>query len=236
MILKGRLGLLFQMLPQGRCLLDVGTDHALIPAAAVQAGLFPRAVATDIRPGPLARAERTIHKHALEDRVTLLLGAGFAPVAPGLCDVLVLAGMGALMIAGILEAHPEVARQASCLLLQPMHAQERLRPWLRANRYEILDEQLAEEGDKRYQVLAVRYCPALRVPAARSDLEWEVLDRLGEGMLRRGGPVAHRWAADWTTRQARIADGLRRAGREGEALAAEALLAALKAAAAGMNP
>jgi tRNA (adenine22-N1)-methyltransferase len=111
MILKGRLGLLFQMLPQGRCLLDVGTDHALIPAAAVQAGLFPRAVATDIRPGPLARAERTIHKHALEDRVTLLLGAGFAPVAPGLCDVLVLAGMGALMITGILEAHPEVAHR-----------------------------------------------------------------------------------------------------------------------------
>ncbi len=239
MKLTGRLGLIGEMLPAGNCLLDVGTDHALIPAVAVMDGLFPRAVATDIRPGPLERAARTVRKHALEFSIDLRLGPGFAPVQPGECDVVVLAGMGALMITGILEAHPAVAQQASRLLLQPMHAQERLRPWLRANGYEILDEQLAEEGRKRYQVLAVRHVGSHWEPDGnrngRTEMEWALIDRFGEGIMRRGGPVALRWMEDWRVRQARIAAGLRRAGQELEADEAEALLRAMAQAMNGMT-
>ena len=255
MKLSGRLGLILQMLPKGQCLLDVGTDHALVPAAAVLEGRFDRAIATDIRPGPLERAMRTVRRYALEDRMTLRLGAGLAPVAPGECDVMVLAGMGALMITEILESHPQVAHAATLLVLQPMHAQERLRPWLRAHGYEVLQERLAQEGDKRYQVLGVRSAGAVAVPETHSfeesakrgaggdpflaqelgEADIQILspvrlalhDRVGRGILETGGPMAVRWVADWQARQARIAEGLRRSGQEAAACEADLLLNAL---------
>ena len=230
MKLGERLGLILEMLPEGHCLLDVGTDHALVPAAALMAGRFERAVATDIRPGPLERAMRTVHRYGLEDRMTLRLGAGLSPVTPGECDVVVLAGMGALMITEILESHPQVARAASLLLLQPMHAQERLRPWLRANGYRVLQERLAEEGDKRYQVLAVRHTEGTardRGCQALSPSMDALYDRVGRGIVEAGGPVALRWVADWQARQARIAEGLRRSGQDEAAHQAEQLLSAI---------
>lgn len=255
MKLSGRLGLILQMLPKGQCLLDVGTDHALVPAAAVLDGRFERAIATDIRPGPLERAMRTVRRYALEDRMTLRLGAGLSPVAPGECDVMVLAGMGALMITEILESHPQVARAANLLVLQPMHAQERLRPWLRANGYEVLQERLAQEGDKRYQVLGVRFAGAVVDPEAQPSEEFAktgvgsqqfhsqefreadgqrlspvmmaLYDRVGRGILQAGGPIAVRWVADWQERQARIAEGLRRSGQDAAACEADSLLQAL---------
>ena len=157
MKLEGRLGLIRDMLSPCDCLCDVGTDHALIPAAAVMEGICRRALATDIRPGPLERAARTLRRYRLEDRIELRLGAGLEPVRAGECDGIVIAGMGALMICDILANHRETAERASFLILQPMHAQERLRPWLRENGYVLLSERLAREGEKRYQVLAVRH-------------------------------------------------------------------------------
>lgn len=233
MKLANRLDLIRSMLMPGNCLLDVGTDHALIPVAAIQDGLFSRAIATDIRPGPLERAARTVKRYALEGRIDLRLGPGFAPVQAGECDVVVLAGMGALMITGILAAHPSVSMRAKQLLLQPMHAQERLRPWLRDNQYEILDERLAQEGDRRYQVIAVRHAGASRtadcgVPE-RSSLGRDVLDRVGERTLQPGNPLTIAWVEDWRTRQLRIVEGLRKAGNRETLADAERLLTGLDA-------
>ena len=225
--LTGRLGLIRDMLPEGRCLCDVGTDHALVPAAAVLVGRYARAVASDIRPGPLERAARTLRRHDLESRIALRLGAGLDPIAPGECDGIVIAGMGALMITGILEQGAAVAREAACILLQPMHAQEKLRPWLRANGYELLGERLAQEGEKRYQVLAVRH-------AAAGGMAWDassfgepadpLYDRVGWGTLRGDRTLVAAWVRDWTERQRRIVEGLRRSGRNPDGLAGEAAI------------
>ncbi len=261
--LAGRLGLIRDMLPAGRCLCDVGTDHALIPAAAVLDGLYERAVASDIRTGPLERAARTIRRHGLEARIALRLGAGLDPIAPAECDVIVIAGMGALMITGILEQGAPVARAAERILLQPMHAQEKLRPWLRANGYRLLEERLVQEGEKRYQVLAVRHAgepgctphaaDAVEVPGCTprapehaeapdgpahagrtaepppfpglpADPADPLYDRVGWGTLHGEGALVVTWVRDWTVRQRRIVDGLRRSGRNPVALAEEAFV------------
>lgn len=246
--LTGRLGLICDMLPSGRCLCDVGTDHALVPAVAVLDGKYAHAVASDIRPGPLERAARTLRRHDLEARIELRLGAGLEPVAPGECDGIVIAGMGALMITGILTQGAAVAKEAACILLQPMHAQEKLRPWLRANGYALLDERLAQEGEKRYQVLAVRYdgasgsvpavdeppchalsaAPAVPVrgeppfPGLPADPADPLYDRVGWGTLRGERMLVAAWVHDWTVRQRRIVDGLRQSGRNPDALDEEA--------------
>jgi len=235
--LTGRLGLILDMLPNGRCLGDVGTDHALVPAAAVLDGLYMRAVASDIRPGPLERAAGTVRRHDLASRIALRLGAGLDPIVPGECDVIVIAGMGALMITGILERGASVACAAERILLQPMHAQEKLRPWLRANGYRLLDERLVQEGEKRYQVLAIRHPGAPGsfspvpddadmppLPGLPADPADPLYDCVGRATLRGEPPLVAAWVRDWTMRQRRIVEGLRRSGRSPGALAAEAAL------------
>jgi tRNA A22 N-methylase len=238
LILSGRLGLIREMLPACTKLCDIGTDHARIPASALLDGLCTHAIATDIKPGPLERAARTIRHHDLAGRMEMRLGAGLDPVSPGECDVLVIAGMGALMITGMLESGFEVARRASCILLQPMHAQERLRPWLRMNGYVLLSERLACEGDKRYQVLAVRYRPGSEqprsagwrpvpehtLPGMPADPASPVYDRVGYSIVNRPDPLAVPWAIDWIKRQKRIVEGLRRSGRDPEALASAVMV------------
>ncbi len=227
MKLEGRLGLILQMMPRGNCLGDIGTDHAYIPAAVISSGLFDKAIATDIRSGPLERAARTLQKERLSEQVELREGPGLHPIQPEECDVFVMAGMGALMITSILQDNPATAKKAGCLLLQPMHAQERLRPWLRANGYLLLAEALAESAGKRYQVLAVCHgeskgivasdrwqpWPRIALPGLPNELEDPLYDRVGYGIVNGKDPLAKKWLTDWITRQRRVVEGLERSGR-----------------------
>ena len=44
----------------GSCAADIGTDHGFLPIYLIQSGKCPRAVAMDIRKGPLERAQEHI--------------------------------------------------------------------------------------------------------------------------------------------------------------------------------
>ena len=52
--LSVRLEAVLQLLRPCAVLADVGTDHGLLPVAAVQRGLAERAIAADLRGGPAA--------------------------------------------------------------------------------------------------------------------------------------------------------------------------------------
>ena len=55
---------------QGKIPLDVGTDHAFLPILLLLRGLCPRAVASDVNAGPLARAEQMVLAGEIEDAKT----------------------------------------------------------------------------------------------------------------------------------------------------------------------
>lgn len=209
-----------RMLPSGNTLCDVGTDHALLPTAALINKTFIRAVATDLRKGPLERAESTLKKHKVADKVELRLGSGLEPISPGECDVIVIAGMGALTIIEMLSNCPDTAKKAKMLVLQPMQAQERLRPWLREHGYTIKEERLAAEGEKLYQVIAVKWCGESkdemlndrRLEPCHGKPEFEipdhVYDLVGGGIVHNRDVLAVRWVRKWTKRQEQIVEGL----------------------------
>ena len=128
--LDARLSAVAALVREGRRVADIGTDHALLPVWLVRTGRCPAAVASDIRQGPAAAARRQVEKAALSDRISVRVGDGLAPLAPGEAEDIVIAGMGGETVAEILAAAPWVRNKAYHLVLQPMSKPEKLRQFL----------------------------------------------------------------------------------------------------------
>lgn len=154
--LSPRLRSVADLVPQGAKLADIGTDHAYLPAWLLLHGVIRRAIAADLREGPLERARLTAEKYGLEDRMSFRLCDGLSGVREEEADVIAVAGMGGETIAEILSAAPWTGREEKLLLLQPMSAQPDLRGWLQSHDYSICREVLSREGNTLYVTFQVR--------------------------------------------------------------------------------
>ena len=101
--LSVRLKAVAELVSDGRCLADIGTDHAYIPIWLVKSGRISGAIAADVNRGPLQRALEHIRDNGLEDRIKLRLSDGFLALEPGEADSAVLAGMGGGLMIRILK-------------------------------------------------------------------------------------------------------------------------------------
>ena len=157
MVLKGRLKLIYDMIPPCDILTDIGTDHALILAYALLNGRCKKALACDVKPGPLERAERTRRKYNLEKSMDLRMGNGLEPIVEQEADVIVMAGMGGILITDLILQSMNIAKKANYIIIQTMTHQELIRPFLWKSGFEIINEGLASEGNKLYQVILTKY-------------------------------------------------------------------------------
>ena len=133
---------------------DIGTDHGYLPIEAVVQGFCKRAIACDIRPGPLSVAEANVRAAGLSDAIETRLGDGLKPVLLGEADSIVMSGMGGtLMWKIITDSGGEKAKSAKRLILQPQHDIEGLRKNLHSAGFEIVDESLV--CDSRFYVILV---------------------------------------------------------------------------------
>ncbi len=152
-VMTPRLSAIAESVPEGAKLCDVGTDHGYIPIYLCQMKRIAKALAMDLRPGPLSRADENIERYGFADRISTRLSDGLRELRAGEADTAVIAGMGGLLIAEILKAQPY---QLDCYILQPMTAVAELRAFLVENGYRICDERLAREEEKIYTVMTVR--------------------------------------------------------------------------------
>lgn len=156
MRLKGRLLSVAEMVPPSRCVVDVGTDHGKLPVWLVKRGIAESAIVTDISAASLKKAEALIRAHGLEDMIEARVGDGLSVIHPGEADTVIIAGMGGVLIRDILKSAPQVTSTVKTFVLQPMKSQGLLRKWLVDNGYAIVDESLAREKDKFYEVMVVQ--------------------------------------------------------------------------------
>ena len=199
--LSPRLRKTADLVPDGVRLTDVGTDHAYLPAALILEGRIPRALATDIRSGPLERARQTAALYGLEDRMEFRQCDGLEGVQRGETDAVVIAGMGGETIAGILAWAPWTRRIP--LILQPMSSMPELREWLQKNGYTIERESLAREGRLYYTALSVRGGTMAPLTPAERWCGRNTRD-----------PLRGEWLDHWTARVDRALGGLRQAVRQ----------------------
>lgn len=166
-MLDKRLSCVAGMIRPGSRLADIGTDHAYLPAALVENGHCPRAIACDIRPGPADSARRTVQAAGLADRIEIRLGDGLAPIQADEVDDIVIAGMGGETIAAILTEGlrrwlPEERDTLSGMqfILQPMSRPEELRRMLMTSGFSLLEEVTVENGGHLYTVIRARFTDA----------------------------------------------------------------------------
>ena len=145
-----RLQAIADQVPQGAIFADIGTDHAYLPVWLLLNGRIDRAIAADLREGPLTRAQETASQYGVTDKVSFRLCDGLAGIHDGEANVIAIAGMGGETIASILSAAPWA--HACKLLLQPMTSFPDLRLWLQQNRYVIHCEKIVREGNRLYSI------------------------------------------------------------------------------------
>ena len=106
MELSPRLDAIARQVPQGARLADIGTDHGYLPVWLLMRGTIERAIAADLREGPLGRARKTARQYGQSEKISFRLCDGLTDIDPDEVDVITIAGMGGETIATILEAAP----------------------------------------------------------------------------------------------------------------------------------
>ena len=149
-MLKARLGEIARRIPDGAMVADVGTDHGLLALAV--ADRVKCVYATDVSADSLAKLEAALAENPVPNIVPVVTD-GLTGLEEEPIDTVVIAGMGAVTIEGILAAAtlPHLKK----LILCPHVGVEKLRPALGRMGYRIADETIIEEDGKFYPILEV---------------------------------------------------------------------------------
>lgn len=147
---------------------DIGTDHAYLPIYLVQEGLADRALACDIRKGPLSSATGNIRRAGLEDRIKTLLTDGLHGVEPFAPDHILVFGMGGELIVKILSEAEWIKVPSVRLVLQPMSRAEVLRAYLTKTGFAVLGELLSRADGRVYQTICAEWTG---IPAAMEPID-----------------------------------------------------------------
>lgn len=165
----------------GSVVADIGTDHGFLPIYLVEKGICPRAVAMDIRQGPLERAREHIAAAGLNDRIQVRLSDGLNGLMQNEADSAVIAGMGGLTVIHILEQAQEKLADFKELVLEPQSDPAKVRSYVREHRMWIDREDLVYESGKFYPVLHVCTKPQpAREQARLMQIRTVLLEKLGE--------------------------------------------------------
>lgn len=140
----------------GKIVADIGTDHAYIPIKLIEDNIAEKVIASDIKEGPVKIAKQNIIKNNLKEKIEVRLGDGLSVLGQNEADTIIIAGMGGEMIEKILRDDEDIAKSANMLILQPMNSQYELRKFLINNGYIIVNEDIAVENFKVYNILIVK--------------------------------------------------------------------------------
>lgn len=132
---------------------DIGTDHGYIPVYLIEECISKKVIGTDISKGSLEKIIDLIEREKLNKSIDARLGDGLNILDPYEVDTLIIAGMGGVLIAEILEDGKEKLDGIDNYILQPMTASKELRKYLSKNNFKIIDEDLVFEEGKYYEII-----------------------------------------------------------------------------------
>lgn len=154
-MLDTRLKMIYDLIPDGT-VCDIGTDHGRLPVFCVKSGKSKKALACDLREGPLSFARALIEKEGLGDSIKTVLSDGFLGLSQAdfeSVDCFTIAGMGGELIMNILDAR----FTDKYVVLSPQSAIYEVYEFLLSRGYDIKKRVFCAEGKRLYTAMLVKY-------------------------------------------------------------------------------
>ena len=139
----------------GQRVADVGTDHGYLAIYLLQSRRASRVLAADVAEQPLARAMENARRFGVREGLSFHLCDGVRGL-PRDFDVLLMAGLGAETMVGILRSGPWLRGGRYRLVLQCQSSQNELRQYLSEHGWEITREEPVRDGKFLYTVLEAK--------------------------------------------------------------------------------
>ena len=152
-----RLDEIYNQIPSGKGVADIGTDHGEIPIRLALSDYPGKIFASDIHTLPLEKARRRAAEAGVEHRISFSCSDGLEDCEADSVDTIVIAGMGGDTICSILDRAEWTMSDKIALILQPMTKAEVLRYWLTCNGYSIERELIVSENRSLFRILRVRF-------------------------------------------------------------------------------
>ena len=162
---KKRLLDIISLIDKNKKVIDIGTDHGLVPLYLAKNGISKDILATDISEKSLDKLRMKLDdklKEIIKTRVT----DGFLGIEKEDNQVAIIAGMGANTIIDIIEKSLDFAKNLDYLVLASNVNTEKLRIYLNENNFEILNDFLSYENNKYYDILKVSFGKAEKLTLA----------------------------------------------------------------------
>lgn len=181
MKISNRLLTIIDFVPKNSIVVDIGTDHGYIPVYLIKNNISKKVIATDISEESLIKGKEYIEEQSLEDDIDTRVGDGFQVLKPFEADTAIIAGMGGLLIADIIDNRKDISRTITNFILQPMVASNKLRKYLYNNSYEIINEKLVKEGENFYEIIYAK--------KGKEFIEKDIFFEIGKKLIENRDPL-----------------------------------------------
>lgn len=132
--------------------LDVGCDHALLDIYLVKRNEGIKAIASDVKEGPLEQAKKNIKREHLEKEIEVRLGDGLSTYSNEV-DTVIISGMGGRNIIGICKNNFKIFKKVDTYIISPNNYQEDVKRFFCKNGYYIDNEELVKDSNFIYQII-----------------------------------------------------------------------------------
>ncbi|MGO3018554.1 MAG: tRNA (adenine(22)-N(1))-methyltransferase [Anaerococcus sp.] len=153
---KKRLLAIVNLIEKNKKVIDIGTDHGLVPLYLAKNNISTDILATDISESSLNKLVEALDKDTSKVIKTQVTD-GFYGINKEDNQVAIIAGMGANTIIDIIEKNKDFVKNLDYLILASNINNEKLRRYLIENSFEIIDDFLVYENKKYYDIIKTKF-------------------------------------------------------------------------------
>ncbi|MDU3153901.1 MAG: class I SAM-dependent methyltransferase [Anaerococcus hydrogenalis] len=147
-----RLEKIANLVEEGKSVIDIGTDHGLVPLYLAKNNISKDILATDISAKSLKKLEDKLDKN-LENIIKTKVCDGLDGIDIKENQIAIIAGMGAITIIDILSKDIDKVRNLDYVICEGNIGNEKLRKFLNENNFIIDRDFLIKDGRKHYDII-----------------------------------------------------------------------------------
>ena len=148
-----RLKQVYDFIEDNTNIVDIGCDHGLLDIYAYQNKKNIKIIASDVNKNALNNAKANIKKYKLEKKIPTILSNGLNNIDTKDLDTIIISGMGAHTIVGILRTNREKLNTINTLIIQSNNDHDFLRKKIIELGYYIEDEEIVKEKKFFYTII-----------------------------------------------------------------------------------